>query len=630
MKKEANRKSRRAGKPASPRVATRRTGAVAAAEDLEGRDASPAATIPEPSSAHRARQLRLATLTGGLAADDYLQAWLAWCTAIAHRSDKQVELARSALEKAIDTWKFTLSASTGAPLPPRGGEPGFTDPGWRLWPFNVVAHAYGNWASWIQHALALGSEDATAGAAALPGGELAPGSVAATRKLARLRFATQLLLDAASPANFLHMNPELLRKTVEDSGQNLVRGLKNWAEDATALLSGARPPAMERFRVGRDLAVTPGKVVFRNRLIELLQYSPQTATVHAEPILLTPAWIMKYYILDLSPHNSLVRYLIEKGHTVFMVSWKNPTREDRELGLDDYLRLGFEEALQAVNRIVPDRKVHAVGYCIGGTLLAIAAALLGGRGDDRLASLTLLAALTDFREPGELSVFITPAQLAMLEALMHKAGFLESHRMGGAFALLRARELLWKPAVDSYLRGERPQANDLMAWNADGTRMPWRMHSEYLQKLYLENALARGQFTACGRPLRLSDVRIPLFVVGTETDHVAPWRAVFRARGLTRSADYTFLLTSGGHNAGIVSGAANPKRRYRVLAWSNATDTLSPEQWLQAAEQHADSWWPRWQRWLARHSGAREPARAVAGASGRVALEDAPGTYVFG
>ncbi|MGH8289489.1 MAG: PHA/PHB synthase family protein [Steroidobacteraceae bacterium] len=623
---------------------TKRKRARAPARTLSTFDAAHEATRPDAdagatrisglSESERVNQLRLATLTGGLATDDYLEAWLAWCAVIANRSDKQIELVQSAVDKAIDTWKFVVNAAMGAPLPPQSGASGFADPAWRLWPFNVVAHTYTNWASWVQHALALAAQpqDAAAATPALAACGLSLGPAAADRKLARLRFATQLLLDAASPANFLHMNPELLRKTVAESGQNLVRGLKNWVEDAAAMLTGARPPGTERFQVGRDVAVTPGKVVFRNRLIELLQYSPRSATVHAEPILITPAWIMKYYILDLSPHNSMVRYLIEKGHTVFMVSWKNPTREDRQLGLDDYLRLGFEEALDAVNRIVPDRKVHAVGYCIGGTLLAIAAALVAGKGDDRLASMTLLAALTDFREPGELSVFITPAQLAMLEALMHKAGVLESQRMGGAFAMLRSRELLWKPAVDSYLRGERPQANDLMAWNTDGTRMPWRMHSEYLYKLYLENELAQGQFTACGRRLSLADIRVPMFVVGTETDHVAPWRAVYRVRELTRSPDYTFLLTSGGHNAGIVSGPAHPKRRYRVLAWSNATETLPPEDWLKAAAQHADSWWPEWQRWLGRHSGARAPARRVMGVPGaaHAPLEDAPGTYVFG
>ncbi|HEV2441210.1 MAG TPA: alpha/beta fold hydrolase [Steroidobacteraceae bacterium] len=636
MKTDPKHKARRPG----ARAKRTRHSAPRAARPAAGAEASAAgksqasAALPEPTDAERAIQLEAAALTGGIATDDYLKDWLAWCATIAGEPSKQAALAQSALEKAVDTWKFVSSAAMGAPLPPRGAAQGFSDPSWGQWPFNVFAHAYSNWATWVQQAVELGAQG-PASAASIGTGASEPDAAQAeqaARRLARLRFATQLLLDAASPANFLHMNPELVRKTVDESGQNLVRGLKLWLEDAQGLLGRKRPAGTERFRVGRDVAVTPGKVVFRNRLIELLQYSPQTDTVHAEPILITPAWIMKYYILDLSPRNSLVRYLVEQGHTVFMISWKNPTREEKELGLDDYVSLGFEAALETVNRIVQGRKVHAVGYCIGGTLLSIAAALRAGKGEQRLASVTLLAALTDFSEPGELSVFITPAQLAMLEALMHKAGVLESERMTGAFAMLRSRDLLWKPAVDSYLRGERAQPNDLMAWNADGTRMPWRMHNEYLNRLYLKNELAAGRFTVRGRPISLADLQLPMFVVGTETDHVAPWRAVYKARSLTRSPDYTFLLTSGGHNAGIVSGPSHPKRRHRMLTWSNAKDTLSPEEWLEAAPLHSDSWWPAWRQWLVERSSTRERARPVAEAEASTGaeLQDAPGTYVFG
>jgi polyhydroxyalkanoate synthase len=326
-----------------------------------------------------------------------------------------------------------------------------------------------------------------------------------------------------------------------------------------------------------------------------------------------------------------VRYLVEKGHTVFMISWKNPGAADRALGLDDYLQLGFFDALTEVRRIVPQHPVHAVGYCIGGTLLAIAAAALAAHGDHSLASVTLLAAQADFSEPGELSVFITPSQIAMLEAMMHKSGVLESERMGAAFALLRSRDLLWTPAVDQYVRGERPKLNDLMAWNADGTRMPWRMHSEYLERLYLKNELAQGTFTVNGERVDLGQVHVPLFVVGTETDHVAPWRSVYKLRGLTRSADYTFLLTSGGHNAGIVSGPVHPRRRHRMLTWHDTTSTLSAHDWLHSAPLFEGSWWPAWQQWLARHSGAQQVSARLPGldtAKALTPLGDAPGTYV--
>jgi len=586
--------------------------------EREPRDPTPiAAGSSQPPKADVERHLRaqLAALTGGLAPDDYLNAWWEWYLGVATHPRQQAQLAHSAYEKLLDSWQFLARAAGGAPLPPGREDLGFADPAWNAWPFNVYARTYGNWVSWWQQALT------------------AP-SPAADGKAARLNFAGRLLLEAASPANFLQTNPELLNRTAAESGQNLIRGLKNWLEDARRAVTGSgRTPGTEQYEVGKQVAVTSGKVVFRNRLIELLQYAPQTPSVYAEPVLITPAWIMKYYILDLSPRNSMVRYLVEKGHTVFMVSWKNPDAADRALSIDDYVKLGFLDALAEVRRLVPQRKVHAVGYCIGGTLLAIAAASLAARGDQSLASLTLLAAQTDFSEPGELSVFITPSQLAMLEAMMHKSGVLDAERMGAAFALLRARDLMWAPAVEQYVRGERPKLNDLMAWNADGTRMPWRMHSEYLERLYLKNELAAGTFTVHGEAVDLARVRLPMFVVGTETDHVAPWRSVYKVRPLTRSADYTFLLTSGGHNAGIVSGPVHPKRRHRMLTWKNTTTRLEADEWLHRAPVFEGSWWPAWEQWLVEHSAARQvPARAPALyiAAGASTSENAPGSYVHG
>jgi len=601
-----------AKKKAKARTRTRRAAPRARAGAREAPPAAEAARAPLKAEIERHLRAQLAALTGGLAPDDYLNAWWEWYLKLATQPPRQAQLARSAYQKILDSWQFMARAAGGTPLAPGHEELGFSDTSWNVWPFNAYARTYANWASWWQQALQ-------------------PPAAAADPELSRLNFAGRLLLEAASPANFLQTNPELLNKTAAESGQNLIRGLKNWLEDAQRAVSGARAAGTEQFEVGKEVAVTPGKVVFRNRLIELLQYTPQTPEVYAEPILITPAWIMKYYVLDLSPRNSLVRYLVEKGHTVFMISWKNPGAADRELGMDDYLQLGFLDALAQVRRLIPQRKVHAAGYCIGGTLLAIAAAALARAGDKPFASLTLLAAQTDFSEPGELSVFITPSQIAMLEAMMEKSGVLESERMGAAFALLRSRDLLWKPAVDQYMRGERPKLNDLMAWNADGTRMPRRMHSEYLERLYLKNELARGEFTVRGERVDLSSLRAPMFVVGTETDHVAPWRSVYKVRDLTRSADYTFLLTSGGHNAGIVSGPVHPRRRHRMLTWSNATDRPSADEWLKSAPPLEGSWWPAWQNWLIEHSTAkRQPARTLAAAAGAAhrALEDAPGSYV--
>ena len=426
-----------------------------------------------------------------------------------------------------------------------------------------------------------------------------------------IEFAVRLLLDASSPSNCLASNPELLALTQSEQGQNLVRGLQHVVEDTQRTVDGMAPAGTEDFEVGKKVAVTPGKVVFRNELIELIQYTPATKTAYAEPILIVPAWIMKYYILDLSARNSMVKYLVDQGHTVFMMSWKNPDESDRDIGMDDYLDKGFHAALDAVSAIVPGEKIHAVGYCIGGTLLSIGAAALARERDERLASITMFAAQTDFSEPGELAFFINPSQLAMLEATMHKKGVLESRQMGGAFMLLRAQDMLWQPIINNYLKGQRDPMIDLMAWNADGTRMPWRMHSEYLYRLYLDNELATNRFPVDGKLIRLSDIRVPMFVVGTEADHVAPWKSVYKVDNLVRSDDFSFLLTSGGHNAGIICGPVHPKRHYRIKTRRLADPHLAPEDWMEAATKHDGSWWPAWQRWLAAHSGAKGKPPAI-------------------
>jgi polyhydroxyalkanoate synthase len=299
--------------------------------------------------------------------------------------------------------------------------------------------------------------------------------------------------------------------------------------------------------------------------------------------------------------------------------------------MDDYLSLGIGAALDAVTTVVPKQKVHTVGYCIGGTLLMIAAAELAAREDERIASVTLFAAQTDFSEPGELSIFISPAQLAMLEALMWKSGVLESRQMGAAFMMLRTYDLLWAPTVATYLRGERAGLNDLLAWNADGTRMAYRMHTDYLHQLYLNNDLAEGRYVANGQPITLTDVTLPMFVVGTETDHVAPWRSVYKTGRLVRSTDYTFCLTSGGHNAGIISGPQHPKRRHRVHTSKAGSRLLTADRYLGQVEPTAGSWWPTWAQWLAEHSGERRVSPPSMGApkKGLRPVGAAPGTYVL-
>jgi len=577
----------------------------------------PKTTKPAPTTKDFDREFRaqVAQMTAGLAPTAFTTAWADWAMHLALSPAKRRELQSHTMVRANDTWLFALRALAGTPVSHAEDFTGtpdrrFDGEAWSRFPFNVYARAYQNNVALLNEAVSdvSGVTDYHA---------------------QLLEFAVRLLLDATSPSNYLASNPELLTLTQSEQGQNLMRGFKHVIEDLELTLKGGTPAGAEEFEVGKAVAVTPGKVVFRNELIEVVQYEPATKEVYAEPVLIVPAWIMKYYILDLSPRNSMVKYLVDQGHSVFMISWKNPDETDRDLGMDDYVEKGLRAAIDAVAAIVPQRRIHSVGYCIGGTLLAIGAAALARDKDERLASVTMFAAQTDFSEPGELAFFINPSQLAMLEATMHRKGVLESRQMGGAFAMLRARDLLWQPLINNYLKGQRDPMIDLMAWNADGTRMPWRMHSEYLYRLYLDNELATNRFPVGGKLIRLSDISAPMFVVGTEADHVAPWKSAYKVDNLVRSDDLTFLLTAGGHNAGIVCGSVHPKRHYRIRTRRLRDPHLAPEDWMEAATKHDGSWWPAWHRWLVEHSsGKGKPPAMGAPRKGYRVIDDAPGQYV--
>jgi polyhydroxyalkanoate synthase len=594
---------------------TRPTPAPAArpALPLPGHTALPRA--PTAEAIDFAFRAAIGKLSGGLSPTSFTTAWADWALQLAASPARQWELQQDAMRRALDTLNFATRAAAGTPLSPTedlgaAEDKRFADAAWNQYPFNVFARSFQNGAAWLK---------------SLP--EDVEGLKQYHQEL--ISFTMLQWLEALSPTNFTATNPELIELTRAEGGQNLLRGVQNLIEDTSRVFQKQAPAGVEAFEVGKALAVTPGKVVYQNALIELLQYSPTTPDVHAEPVLVIPAWIMKYYILDLSPKNSLVKYLVDQGHTVFMVSWKNPEPGDRDFAMDDYVDLGFRAAIDAISTIVPEQKIHATGYCIGGTLLAIGAATLARENDQRLASMTLLAAQTDFSEPGELSLFINPSQLALLEAQMHQEGVLDSKQMGGAFQMLRPRDLIWQPMINSYVKGTRDPMIDLMAWNADGTRMPYKMHTEYLYRLYLDNELSSGRFPVKGQPIRLSDVQVPAFVVGTETDHVAPWKSVYKLANLLRSDDYTFLLTSGGHNAGIVSGPVHPKRKHRVRARQLKDPRVTAEDWLATTPPQTGSWWPVWQQWLVAHSGARGPAPAIGAADrGYPVLRDAPGEYV--
>lgn len=550
-----------------------------------------------------------------LSPESALLAWVDWSSHLATSPAKRAELSQLAQEQLtrlcalIQQAGAEQNASDETSKPPPGGNRRFADPAWDSYPFNVWRESFQMQSDWWTQA--------TRGVWGVDAGH---------QRL--VEFAAKQWMDAFSPGNFAWLNPIVQARTREENGANLVRGLSYFLEDARRSLAGQDPVGTERFQVGRDVALTPGKVVLRNDLIELIQYAPTTGQVRPEPILIVPAWIMKYYILDLSPHNSLIGYLVGQGYTVFCISWKNPDAGDRDLGMDDYLELGVQAALAAVNVIVPGRRVHATGYCLGGTLLSIAAAAMGRDADDRLASLTLMAAQTDFSEPGELSLFINESQLAMLEAQMAKTGYLDARQMSGAFLMLRAYDMVWSRLVNEYMLGDRRPMNDLMAWNADSTHMPARMHSQYLRRLYLDNDLSGGRYPVGGRPVSLGDIQLPVFCVGTTTDHVAPWQSVYKLH-LFSPAEITFALTNGGHNAGIVSEPGRPRRQYQIHTRVPGNPYLAPDAWRSAAPTQPGSWWPAWVGWLGNRSGTPvKPPRLGAAGKGYRVCGDAPGEYV--
>jgi polyhydroxyalkanoate synthase len=570
-------------------------------------DIDPAALMAR--GADRVPRAFAARATLGLSPVSIGLAFADWWLHLALSPGKQLELARKAARKWLRYGEFLAQVARGAQRPcciePLEQDSRFAAPDWQAWPYNAIYQGFLLTQQWWHNAT-------TEVRGVAPHHEQV------------VNFAVRQMLDHVAPSNFPWTNPEVVRAALAEGGANFVRGVANFAEDVEAALLERAPQGVERFTPGRQVAVTPGKVVFRNRLIELIQYQPATDTVHAEPLLVIPAWILKYYILDLSPENSLVRYLVGEGHTVFMISWKNPGPADRGLSLHDYRVMGVMDALDAISRIVPDRKVHAAGYCLGGTLLAIAAAAMARDRLERLASVTLLAAQVDFEEAGELTLFMDEGEVALLEDMMAEQGFLDSRQMAGAFQWIRSSDLIWSRRTREYLLGVRAPLNDLAAWNADGTRMPARMHTEYLRRLFLDNDLSEGHYEVEGRPIALRDVKLPIFAVGTSKDHIAPWRSVYKIH-LFADADVTFVLASGGHNVGIVSPVNGyAEAGYQVATRHHDEAYLDPDTWAATVPRSAGSWWPCWQRWLAEHSSGRTPPPAMP-----AALGPAPGEYVL-
>jgi len=580
---------------------------------MPDRDSFPAAALAD--TVDRSLHAGIGKFTAGLSPAALASAYLDWAAHLAAAPGKRIGLADKAVRKSMRLLEYMcrcgLAGGRAAPcIEPLPQDRRFAGEPWQHWPFNAISQAFLLNQQWWHAAttdirgVSRHHEDV-------------------------VEFASRQILDMVAPSNFPLTNPEILLRTIGSGGRNLAKGWQNLIEDAERAVSGKKPIGTENFAVGRDVAITPGKVVYRNRLIELIQYAPATATARPEPILIVPAWIMKYYILDLSPQNSLVKYLTEQGFTVFMISWKNPGPDDRDLGIEDYRTLGVMSALDAVNAVVPNQKVHAVGYCLGGTLMSIAAAAMARDGDDRLATLTLFAAQTDFTEAGEIMLLIDESQIAFLEDMMWEQGFLDSRQMAGAFQMLRPNDLVWSHVIHDYLLGGRQRMTDLMAWNADATRMPYRMHSEYLRKLFLNNDLAESRFVAAGKPVALTEIRAPIFAVGTERDHIAPWRSTYKVHSQVET-DVTFLLTSGGHNAGIVSEPGHPGRSFRISTQRPNDHYLDPERFYTEASRKDGSWWPDWVAWLRDRSGAVTTLPAIgAPQAGYPPLGDAPGTYVL-
>ena len=562
----------------------------------------------------RAAAAITAKATSGLSPATLLMATTDWAVHLFRSPGKQLQLGAKSARKYMRLFDYMSRSAqrSDAPLAiePLPQDRRFSDPAWTRPPFNFLAQGFLLNQQWW-HAATTGI-----------------GGVSKHHE-AIMEFAVRQMLDVFAPTNMLATNPVLQQRIVATGGKCLVDGLRHLAEDFQRQVRQQPPVGVEEYSVGEKVATAPGRVVWRNRLMELIQYEPTTDEVRPEPVLIVPAWIMKYYILDLSPENSLVRWLTGQGYTVFMISWHNPGVGDRDLDLNNYRNLGPMAALDAIKAITGAARVHAAGYCLGGTLLSITAAAMARDKDDRLASITLLAAQTEFSDPGELGLFIDEAQLNILENMMWSRGYLDSAQMGGAFQILRSNDLVWSRILQTYLMGEREPMNDLMAWNTDGTRMPYAMHSEYLRRLFLSDELAEGKYEVAGRPINLSDIRSPLFVVGTERDHVAPWRSVHKIHLLTE-AETTFVLTSGGHNAGIVSEPGHPGRHYKVLTRAAANSGFDPDTWLERARPEQGSWWTEWARWLDARSGALgEPPALGASDKGYPPIDNAPGRYVM-
>jgi polyhydroxyalkanoate synthase len=502
------------------------------------------------------------------------------------------------------SWLKMLGHEAEPVVRPAQGDARFKDQQWSdHFLFDYIKQSYLIAARHIQHAVA--------GVQGLPDDS--------QKKIA---FFTRQYVDALAPSNFAATNPQVLRATLASGGQNLVKGLANLLADIEKGEGQLRISMTDEtaFQLGRNVATTPGKVVFQNALLQLIQYQPSSSEVFRRPLLIIPPWINKYYILDLRANNSFIKWAVDQGHTVFVVSWVNPDAQLAEKGFDDYLTEGALAAMDAAMKAVGEKQLNVIGYCLGGTLLGCALAWLAAKGDARVGCATFFVSLLDFSQPGELGVFIDEAQVENLERRMNERGYLEGSEMASTFNLLRSNDLVWSFVINNYLMGKDPFPFDLLYWNSDSTRMPARMHSFYLRNMYLKNRLGvPGAVTLAGVPVDLSKVTVPAYFISTVEDHIAPWKTTYEgARYL--GGEVRFVLGGSGHIAGIVNPPAAKKYHY----WTNDALPDTPDAWFEGATQHPGSWWGDWQRWMEQQNGGdKVPARIPS-----KAIEDAPGSYV--
>lgn len=521
--------------------------------------------------------------------------------------EQQVSYWGKSLKHYVEAQQVLAKGKLEAPVDQTPSDRRFSNPLWQTHPyFNFLKQQY-----------MLNAEAMQASVAALEGLD--------DVEKRRVDYFSRQIIDLFSPANFLGSNPDALEKAIETNGQSLVDGLENLVRDIEASDGALNVTLADKnaFQVGGNIATAPGKVVFRNRMFELIQYEPTTDTVHETPLVIFPPWINKYYIMDLKPQNSLIRWIVDQGHTLFVVSWVNPDAGYRDVGMDTYVQEGYLAALEQVKQLSGQDQVNAVGYCIAGTTLSLTLSLLHKRGDKSIKSATLFTALTDFADQGEFTPFLTDDFVDALEEEMTEKGFLSSRIMARTFSYLRSNDLVYQPAIRSYMMGETPPAFDLLYWNGDGANLPGRMCTEYLRWLCQQNLFAKGQIQILGETLDIKDVRVPVCSIACETDHIAAWKSCYRGVQQMGSRSRTFIVSESGHIAGII----NPPTKKKYGHYTNDDTSLDADDWLEGATFTEGSWWPRWGDWLAKRAGKQVPARSP-GDSDHPALCDAPGTYV--